>query len=76
MKTLKNYSINGKHLPSFLDIAEITKGQDPVLLLFYLELDVPSINAYTGEFMTQYSWAEFVAGYLDRITSGRSAMPD
>lgn len=24
-------------------------------------------NAYTGSFMAQYSWAEFMAGYLDRI---------
>ena len=39
----------------------------------FLKMDVPSINAYTGEFMTQYSWAEFVAGYLDRITTGSSA---
>lgn len=36
----------------------------------FLKMDVPSINAYTGEFMMQYSWAEFVAGYLDRITTG------
>jgi two-component SAPR family response regulator len=36
----------------------------------FLNMDVPSINTYTGEFMTQYSWAEFVAGYLDRITTG------
>ena len=35
----------------------------------FLKMDVPSINTYTGEFMTQYSWAEFVAGYLDRITT-------
>ena len=39
----------------------------------FLKMDVPSINTYTGEFMTQYSWAEFVAGYLDRITTGSSA---
>ena len=39
----------------------------------FLKMDVPSINAYTGEFMTQYSWAEFVAGYLDRITTGGSS---
>lgn len=39
----------------------------------FLEMDVPSINTYTGEFMTQYSWAEFVAGYLDRMTTGNSA---
>ena len=36
----------------------------------FLRMDVPSINTYTGEFMTQYSWAEFVAGYLDRISTG------
>ena len=36
----------------------------------FLKMEVPSINAYTGEFMTQYSWAEFVAGYLDRLTAG------
>jgi hypothetical protein len=36
----------------------------------FLNMDVPSINTYTGEFMTQYSWAEFVAGYLDRLSTG------
>ena len=38
----------------------------------FLQMDVPTINAYTGEFMTQYSWAEFVAGYLDRLSAGSS----
>ena len=38
----------------------------------FLHLEVPSINAYFGEFMAQYSWAEFVAGYLDRISGDRS----
>ena len=42
----------------------------------FLKMDVPSINTYTGEFMTQYSWAEFVAGYLDRITTGSSSTPN
>ena len=42
----------------------------------FLKMDVPSINTYTGEFMTQYSWAEFVAGYLDRITTGTTTTPD
>lgn len=42
----------------------------------FLNMDVPSINTYTGEFMTQYSWAEFVAGYLDRITTGNTVDPD
>jgi two-component SAPR family response regulator len=39
----------------------------------FLKMDVPSINTYTGDFMTQYSWAEFVSGYLDRITTGSSS---
>ena len=39
----------------------------------FLKMDVPSINTYTGEFMSQYSWAEFVAGYLDRITTGNTS---
>ena len=42
----------------------------------FLKMDVPSINTYTGEFMTQYSWAEFVAEYLDRITTGSSTTPN
>ena len=42
----------------------------------FLDMDVPSINTYTGEFMTQYSWAEFVAGYLDRMTSVSASKSD
>lgn len=42
----------------------------------FLKMDVPSINTYTGDFMTQYSWAEFVSGYLDRITTGSSSASD
>ena len=34
----------------------------------FLELDPAAINAYTGEFLSQYSWAEFKTGYLDRLT--------
>lgn len=33
----------------------------------FMASDVAAINAYTGEFMSQYSWAEFVIGYLDDI---------
>ena len=42
----------------------------------FLKMDVPSINTYTGEFMTQYSWAEFVVGYLDRMSTVSSPIPD
>lgn len=35
----------------------------------FLELDPGAINAYTGEFLSQYPWAEFMTGYLDRLTN-------
>lgn len=35
----------------------------------FLSWDVEAVNEYMGEYMTSYSWAEFVTGYLDsRIT--------
>ena len=30
--------------------------------------DVTAVNQYQGEFMRQYSWAEFITGYLDQTT--------
>ena len=30
----------------------------------FLDLDPESVNAYTGEYMNQYEWAELTAGYL------------
>lgn len=32
----------------------------------FLNYDVDAINNYHGKFMNQYSWAEFMIGYLDR----------
>ncbi len=32
----------------------------------FIHGDVRMVNAYMGEYMAQYSWAEFVVGYLDR----------
>lgn len=32
----------------------------------FLEGSPAAINAYTGEYMANYSWAEFVLGYLDK----------
>ena len=31
----------------------------------FIRGDVQAVNAYLGEFMSQYSWAEFTIGYLD-----------
>ena len=35
------------------------------------ELDAAAINAYAGEFMAQYPWAEFVIGYLEDVYAKR-----
>lgn len=31
----------------------------------FFQLDTRAINSYVGEYMAQYSWAEFTLGYLD-----------
>lgn len=33
----------------------------------FSELDMAAVNAYSGEFMAQYPWAEFVIGYLEDV---------
>lgn len=33
----------------------------------FKRLDAGAVNAYTGEFMSQYSWAEFITGYLNMM---------
>lgn len=37
----------------------------------FLAGDVTAINAYTGEYMSNYSWAEFTAAFLDESIHGR-----
>ena len=34
----------------------------------FLKMDSGAVNAYTGEYMANYSWADFMTGYLDRKT--------
>lgn len=75
MQTLKACNAAGVIHKSYNAIALNDEAVDCDYYRF-LKMDVPSINAYTGEFMTQYSWAEFVAGYLDRITTGNTADSD
>lgn len=75
MQTLKTYNAAGIIHKSYNAIALNDELVDCDYYRF-LKMDVPSINTYTGEFMTQYSWAEFVAGYLDRITTGNTVDPD
>ena len=75
MQTLKVYNAASINHKSYNAIALNDELVDCDYYRF-LKMDVPSINTYTGEFMTQYSWAEFVAGYLDRITTNNAADPN
>jgi len=34
----------------------------------FLAADVSAVNTYMGEFMSQYSWAEFTNAYLEKMT--------
>lgn len=36
----------------------------------FFKKDADAVNSYTGEYMAQYSWAEFMAGYLDNKVFG------
>lgn len=42
----------------------------------FMDMDIHAINAYAGEFMNQYSWAEFVVGYLDEIHYNKIEKPE
>jgi two-component SAPR family response regulator len=75
MQTLKAHNVAQVIHKSYNAIALNDKLVDCDYYRF-MKMDVPSINTYTGEFMTQYSWAEFVAGYLDRITAGSTPDPN
>ena len=75
MQTLREHNAAGIIHKAYNAIALNAEAVDCDYYRF-LKMDVPSINAYTGEFMTQYSWAEFVAGYLDRLTAGTTPTPD
>ena len=55
------------------DILEIRRGELRVLserfdcdFYRFLAGDIDAVNAYRGEYMTAYSWAEMTAAYIDR----------
>ena len=66
MQTLKQYDLNSIVQKNYNSISLDTSVLDCDYYRF-LELDPVAVNAYTGEFLSQYTWAEFMTGYLDRI---------
>lgn len=72
MQTLKQHGLASIVQKSYNSISLDTSVLDCDYYRF-LELDPAAINAYTGEFMAQYPWAEFMTGYLDRLTHPRGS---
>lgn len=64
-KTLKNYNVQNVLVKGYNSLAIKTDLLECDYYKF-LENDESSIRAYMGEYMAQYSWGEFVLGYLDR----------
>ena len=66
MQTLKQYDLTSIIHKNYNSISLDTNAIDCDYYRF-LELDLSAVNAYTGEFLSQYAWAEFMTGYLDRM---------
>jgi hypothetical protein len=43
----------------------IVPNQIPCDYYDFLNGNVSALNTYTGEYMAQYSWAEFTTGWID-----------
>lgn len=67
MQTLKQHNLGSIVHKSYNSIALDVSAVDCDYYRF-LELDPSAINSYTGEFLSQYPWSEFMTGYLDRLT--------
>ena len=67
MQTLKQYNLSSIIQKNYNSIALDTSVVDCDYYRF-LNLDPGAVNAYTGEFLSQYTWAEFRTGYLDRLS--------
>lgn len=66
MKTLT--SVNARHVVNkqYNSLSVNTADVDCDFYRFF-RLDVNAVNSYVGEYMAQYSWAEFTLGYLDNF---------
>lgn len=67
IKTLEEAGGNGVIIKERNSVAVDTAAIDCDLYRFS-KGDAGAVNEYMGEYMAQYSWAEFTAGYLDRKT--------
>lgn len=65
MSTLREFDAEKVIVKSYNSMAVNTKLIDCDYYNF-LNYDADAVNSYHGKFMSQYSWAEFMIGYLDR----------
>ncbi|MCL2762798.1 MAG: response regulator [Treponema sp.] len=63
MKTLKDNGVNDIIIKQRNQIA-VDKSKIKCDYYDFLDWDVAAVNAYAGEYMTNYSWAEMTAGEL------------
>jgi two-component SAPR family response regulator len=63
MKTLKDNGINDIIIKKRNQIT-VDKSKIECDYYNYLNGDAVAVNAYSGEYMTNYSWAEMTAGYI------------
>ena len=66
LRTLKAHNADGVIHKTYNSIALVPDLVDCDYYRF-LNYDVSAINSYSGEFMAQYSWAEFIVGYLEQL---------
>ena len=64
MATLKQYKIQDIIVKKYNNIS-IDKSKVSCDYYSFLEGDINAINAYTGEYMANYSWGEFTASILN-----------
>lgn len=62
--TLSSYSCKNVLIKDYGTMAVDTSRLDCDYYRF-LELDPAAVNSYTGEYMEQYEWAQFMTGFLD-----------
>lgn len=66
LKTLADVGLEGITVRQYNSLAVNADKLDCDLYRFF-KLDAAAVNTYTGEYMSQYSWAEFTIGYLDNF---------
>ena len=64
-KTLNEYGAKKVLIRNRKEIM-IDKSQVDCDFYKFMDGDVRAINSYTGQYLNEYSWAEFTTGYLDR----------